>query len=130
MAKTKGLFQRDGIWWARKDVPKPLQGIVGQTSRQKTLETRDIKIALLRFPAIMTEFEQTLKGRGRLAGKPETVESIREAKANVVIKVDTPFYFKPEDREHVSFERVWSRLRRRHLGSPPIIDNDGSPLRA
>ncbi len=88
MAKVKGLFQRGGYWWARKDVPKPLQGIVGKTSLQNTLDTSDIKIALVRFPAVMTEFERTITdARDKLAGKPDSVESIREALRNIVIHV-------------------------------------------
>jgi len=66
MAKVKGLFQRGGYWWARKDVPKPLQAIVGQTGLRETLGTSDIKVALVQFPAVMTEFKQTMtKARDR-----------------------------------------------------------------
>ena len=84
MAKVKGLFQRNGYWWARKDVPKPLREIVGQTSLQKTLNTSDIKIALVKFPAVMTEFEETLaKARAKLAGTPDSVDAIREELRNL-----------------------------------------------
>ena len=61
MAKVEETetVQRNGYWWARKDGPKPLQAILGQTSLQRTLGSSDIKIALVQFQAVMTEFEQT-----------------------------------------------------------------------
>ena len=45
MAKPKGMYLRGSTWWARKDVPKPLRKIIGQTSLQRTLETSDLSDA-------------------------------------------------------------------------------------
>jgi hypothetical protein len=57
MAKPKGMFLRGLTWWARKDVPKELQKIVGKTSLQKTLGTSDFAMAKITFHSVMAEFE-------------------------------------------------------------------------
>ena len=62
MPKPKGLYRRDGseIWWARKDVPVALRARLGVTSLKKSLETSDLRIAIVRFHRVMAEFEQRL----------------------------------------------------------------------
>jgi integrase len=62
MQKPKGLYRRDGseIWCARKDVPVALRQRVGVTSLKKSLETSDLRIAIVRFHRVMAEFEQRL----------------------------------------------------------------------
>jgi hypothetical protein len=73
MAKPKGLFQRGSTWWARKDVPMPLRGIIGQTSLQKTLGTSDLSEAKVRFHGVMQDFERRISEAKRtLAGQPPT----------------------------------------------------------
>ena len=42
VALPRGMFRRGGKLWARKDVPKPLREIIGQTSLQQTLGTGDV----------------------------------------------------------------------------------------
>ena len=71
MAKPKGLSLRGSTWWAWKDVPKPLRGITGQTSLQKTLGTSDLSEAKVRFHAVMQEFERRIQeAKRQLAGQP------------------------------------------------------------
>ena len=57
MAKPKGMYLRGSTWWARKDIPKPLQEIIGQTSLKRTLETGDLRVARVRFHPVMAGFE-------------------------------------------------------------------------
>jgi integrase len=75
MAKPRGMFLRGATWWARKDVPKELRAIIGQTSLQKTLETGDCQIANVRFHAVMQGFEARIaQARKQLAGQaPEVI---------------------------------------------------------
>jgi hypothetical protein len=71
MAIPRGMFLRGRVWWCRKDVPKPLQQIDGQTSLQRTLGTGDVEIARSRFHRVMAEFEDRIaQARARLAGLP------------------------------------------------------------
>ncbi len=59
MALPKGMFRRgtNGTLWARKDVPKELQQIVGQTSLQASLREQDVRRALTVFHGVMQTFE-------------------------------------------------------------------------
>jgi hypothetical protein len=43
------MFRRGGRLWARKDVPKELRVIIGQTSLQQTLGTGDLNHARVIF---------------------------------------------------------------------------------
>jgi integrase len=71
MAKPKGMFLRRSTWWARKDVPKELRKIIGQTSLQRTLGTSDLALAKIAFHGVMQNFETMIaRARKELAGKP------------------------------------------------------------
>ena len=77
MSKPKGMFRRGEIWWARKDVPKVLQKLVGVTSLQKSLETADQQEATIRFHGVMQAFEKIIdNARKQYAGDPLPTESI------------------------------------------------------
>jgi integrase len=74
MAKPRGMFLRGSIWWARKDVPKALQNIIGTTSLQKTLGTSDLDLARIAHHAVMQEFEaKIVRARKELAGEAADV---------------------------------------------------------
>jgi hypothetical protein len=60
MQKPKGLCRRGEVWWARKDVPVALRARVGVTSLKRSLDTTDLRIAIVRFHRVMAEFEQRL----------------------------------------------------------------------
>jgi integrase len=60
MALPRGMFRRGGKLWARKDVPKPLQSIIGQTSLQTSLRTEDVREALPIFHGVMQTFESRI----------------------------------------------------------------------
>lgn len=66
MAKPKGMYLRGSTWWARKDVPKPLREIIGQTSLQRTLETSDLSDAKVRFHGVMHQFESQIAEAWRI----------------------------------------------------------------
>ena len=51
------MFWRGKKLWARKDVPKPLQPIIGKTSLQKSLGTSDLNKARVIFHDVMRRFE-------------------------------------------------------------------------
>jgi integrase len=71
MAKPRGMFLRGSTWWARKDVPKPLRQIVGQTSLQRSLGTGNFELAKIKFHALMQSFEAIIaRARKELAGEP------------------------------------------------------------
>lgn len=83
MAKPKGMFLRGSTWWARKDVPKELVGIVGKTSLQKTLDTTDQAIARVRFHAVMAQFEALIeraRRRPARSGSPLVFEIATDAR--------------------------------------------------
>src|SRR5258707_1355433 len=68
MALPRGMFRRGGKLWARKDVPKELREIVGQTSLQQTLGTGDVNRARVRFHEVMRGFEARIAdAKDRLA---------------------------------------------------------------
>ncbi len=60
MALPRGMFRRGGKLWARKDVPKPLQKIVGKTSLQESLRTADVNAARPLFHGVMQRFESEI----------------------------------------------------------------------
>jgi integrase len=66
MAKPRGMFQREGIWNARKDVPKPLREIIGKTSLQESLHTRDLNDAKVHFHGVMQRFEAEIANGWRV----------------------------------------------------------------
>jgi integrase len=71
MALPRGMFRRGGKLWARKDVPKPLREIVGQTSLQQTLGTSDVNRARVLFHDVMRRFEARIAdARARLENQP------------------------------------------------------------
>ena len=60
MAIPKGMYLRGSMWWARKDVPKPLVEIVGRTSLKESLKTGDVAVARVRFHPVMARFEKEI----------------------------------------------------------------------
>lgn len=62
MALPKGMIRHkaSGILWARKDVPRELRGIIGQTSLKASLRTKDVNDARTLFHGVMREFEARL----------------------------------------------------------------------
>src|SRR5712671_3178758 len=73
VALPRGLFRRGGKLWARKDVPKPLREIIGQTSLQQTLGTGDVNRARVLFHEVMRGFEARIgDARARLANEKPT----------------------------------------------------------
>lgn len=70
MALPRGMFRRGGKLWARKDVPKEVRHIVGQTSLQQTLNTGDVNKARVVFHDVMGSFEARIaNARAALAGQ-------------------------------------------------------------
>jgi hypothetical protein len=73
MTMPRGMVRhpKSGILWARKDVPKELREIVGQTSLTASLGTRDVKDARSLFHGVMQDFEARIaSARKHLAGAP------------------------------------------------------------
>jgi integrase len=72
MTIPKGMFLRKTVWYSRKDVPKPLHGIIGVTSLQRA-HTTDFKQSVILHYQAMAEFEQRIvDGWAKLARPPVT----------------------------------------------------------
>ncbi len=52
------LTQRDRCWYAVRDVPRPLRAVLGKKRLLKSLDTRDIHVALARRHAALAEFQR------------------------------------------------------------------------
>ncbi len=121
MAKPKGMFLRGSMWWARKDVPKPLVEIIGKTSLQRTLGTSDLAIATVRFHAVMGQFEAIIADAWRtLRQEPKPPE----AEKPVTFEVQMPEWFQgsmPDLRS--SDQKIADMLRKANLlpeAKPPV----------
>ena len=67
-----------GILWARKDVPRELRGIIGQTSLKANLRTKDLTDARTLFHGVMQDFEARIASvRKQLAGEQIKLEDVR-----------------------------------------------------
>jgi integrase len=94
MAKPRGMYLRNGIWHARKDVPKPLREIIGKTSLQKTLGTSDLATAKIRFHGVMQGFEATIADAWRtLKQEPRASEQPKP----FVVEVKYPDWLNASD---------------------------------
>jgi integrase len=70
MTIPPGMFLRGTVWYTRKDIPEPLQPLIGVTSRQRRLGT-DFKLARVQHYLTMAEFEQEIaNARAELALPP------------------------------------------------------------
>lgn len=87
MALPKGMFRRgtNGTLWARKDVPKELQQIVGQTSLQASLREQDVRRALTVFHGVMQTFE------ARIASARQALEN-RQPGIGQTFTLDAPLW--------------------------------------
>jgi len=75
MAKPRGLFRRGNVWWVRKDVPEKLRPIIGVTSRQYTLDTTDLREAIIRYHPMMAKIEKEFDdARRKLNGEAPAVD--------------------------------------------------------
>ena len=69
------MFRRGNVYWARKDVPKKLQAILGTTSLQDTLNTTDETRARVLIHDMMKSYEARIaNARAVLAGQPPQFE--------------------------------------------------------
>src|SRR5262249_18151379 len=73
---------KSGILWARKDVPKELRQIIGQTSLKVSLRTKDLNEARTLFHGVMQEFEE------RIASARRQLRTGEDPWPNVVITAD------------------------------------------
>lgn len=136
MAKPKGMFLRGNVWWARKDVPKELQQIVGKTSLQKTLETRDLALAKIKFHGVMQGFEATIEqARRELAGEAseglffevdarwqEGMRRAYEAKPeNQIRKMLETAKLIPDQRDARSLDEVFGQWKTERKPTPNTI---------
>ncbi|MFC3147969.1 DUF6538 domain-containing protein [Piscinibacterium candidicorallinum] len=95
MAKETGLYQREGVFYVRVMVPKPLHDVLGAKEYRESLHTRDRSEAKARAAAIraakLAQFE-TLRRNRKLtpldALKPEQVEALAAAVRRDVLKFD------------------------------------------
>jgi integrase len=70
MTIPPGMFLRGTVWYTRKDVPKPLQALIGKTSFQPALGT-DFKQAVILHYRMRAEAEQQIAdARAELALPP------------------------------------------------------------
>jgi integrase len=69
MALPRGMFRhhKTGMLWARKDVPRELRTIIGQTSLQRTLKTKELEQARAGFHSIMAGFEARIAQARKIA---------------------------------------------------------------
>jgi integrase len=109
VVKLPGLFLRGTTWWVRKDVPKVLRPIIRLTSMQRSLETSDFKIAVIRYHRMMAEFQQRLID----AREQPTVSSFPYIIQNSagVIDYSKPMRSKPSISMFGLFEQ-WKEERR------------------
>jgi len=97
MAKPKGLFLRDNVWWVRKDVPKKLRPIIGKTSCWVSLNTGDLREAIVRFHPVMAQIEKEFDdARRKLRGELPAVEA------------DNPFGVTLDCPSSDKLLRIWS----------------------
>ena len=124
MALPRGMCRhpRTGILWARKDVPKPLQAIIGQTSLQRTLETRDPSKARVVFHDVMRSFEARIaNARAELAGRPKAFEPITISPEQFGISQEMMraiYLSKPENQALAATQRMERKLVEAGLAQP------------
>ncbi|HZQ01362.1 MAG TPA: DUF6538 domain-containing protein [Reyranella sp.] len=90
MALPRGMYPhpKTGVYWARKDVPKDLQKLIGKTSLKQTLGTKDANQARSAFHAVMKRFEDQIATakKAYAAGTSMPVDY-----SNVVIEIEPQF---------------------------------------
>ena len=91
MALPRGMFWRGRVLWARKDVPKPLQQIIGQTSLQASLRTDDGSAARSLFHGVIQKFESRIaSARKSLADKKPMPTRIERQLVQARLIASTP----------------------------------------
>lgn len=117
MALPRGMFRRGQVLWARKDVPKPLQSIIGVTSLQESLRTGDLNLARVVFHEVMSRFEARIaNARTILANGPKQIETISLSaeqlgmtRAQIGSYVDW-LQARPEVQNRLAIERIEGKL--------------------
>jgi len=62
MKMPPGMYRRGkgGTLWVRKDVPKPLQNILGTSSYKRSLHTGDMQAAMIPYHQFMADAEKKI----------------------------------------------------------------------
>jgi integrase len=117
MALPRGMFRRGGKLWARKDVPRPLREILGQTSLQQTLGTGDLNRARVVFHEVMGRFEARIAdAKAKVENKPTGFEQITISLEKLGISQEQAESYlryqesKPENQMRATAERIERKL--------------------
>lgn len=83
MADTRWLEQRWRGWYAVKDVPRSLRAVIGKKRLLKSLDTRDLHVAIARRHAALAEFQREIDEATRGDQHDPRIDEARAIKATL-----------------------------------------------
>jgi integrase len=128
MALPRGMYPhpKTGVYWVRKDVPKPLQSQIGKTSLKQTLGTKDPDAARSKFHEIMQQFEDQIAAAKKALAEGRqmpflpvmiTADWLTSEQAEAYARFEA---MKPENQMRATAERIEKQLHQAGLAHPVV----------